>query len=316
MKAVLYNKKNQKPNRLIYCDIEKPEPLDDQVLIKICSVSLNASDYRAMNMGFIPNNGIFGADISGIIEAVGSAVTGFSIGESVIGCLQHYGSGGLAEYVAVSEKAIIKKPEHISYEDASTIPVAGVTAIYALRNKGQIKKGDRVLIVGSSGSVGTFAVQLAKYFGAEVTGVCSTNNIEQTKILGADYVIDYTEDKFLNQGKYYDIILGINGNYPILSYYKSLTKNGKFIMVGGGIPQILKSIFLGWTLSFGRKKIMFSAAWELNDDIKLLAQLIEKNIIKPVINRRYTLEQAPEAMMFGSQGHSSGKIVINITEQS
>lgn len=311
MKAIVYNRKCH-PDRLVYCDIAKPVPNDNQVLIKISSVSLNAADYRAMKMGIIPKRKIFGSDIAGIIEAVGKNITEFKPSDEVIGCLIHYGYGGLAEYIAVSEKALIKKPKQISFEDASTLPIAGITAIQALRNKGNIQKGHKVLIVGSSGSVGIFAVQLAKYFEAEVTGVCSTRNVQQTISLGADYVIDYTKDNFSNQSIRYDIILGINGNYPLLSYHKSLTKNGIYVMVGGSLSQIFKSILFGWLLSFGTKKMKFVAATELNTDLKILADLIEKGFIKPVIERRYTLDKAVDAMNYVRKGHSSGKVVINI----
>lgn len=311
MKAVIYNKKGS-PDKLIYCDIYKPVPADNQVLIKIHAVSLNAADYRSMKIGIIPKKKIFGADIAGTIEAVGKDVSWFKPGDKVIGCLIHFGYGGLAEYVAVSEKAVVKKPESVSFDDGSTLAVAGVTALYALRNKGKIKQGDKVLIVGSAGGVGTFAVQLAKYFGAEVTGVCSAKNIEQTLALGADYAIDYTKDSFLKQGKYYDVILGINGNYPLLAYRKTLADNGKYITIGGTIPQVLKTILFGWFLSFGGKKMTFSAARELNTDIEILAELVEKGILKPVIEKTYPLDMAAEAMKYMSQGHSSGKVVINI----
>lgn len=311
MKAVIYNKKGS-PDKLIYCDIDKPVPADNQVLIKIHAVSLNAADYRSMKMGIIPKKKIFGADIAGTIEAVGKDVSRFKPGDKVIGCLIHFGYGGLAEYVAVSEKAVVKKPESVSFDDGSTLAVAGVTALYALRNKGKIKQGDKVLIVGSAGGVGTFAVQLAKYFGAEVTGVCSKRNIEQTLALGADYAIDYTKDSFLKQGKYYDVILCINGNYPLLAYRKTLADNGKYITIGGTIPQVLKTILFGWFLSLGGKKMTFSAARVLNTDIDILAELVEKGILKPVIEKIYPLDMAAEAMKYVSQAHSSGKVVINI----
>lgn len=311
MKAVIYNKKGS-PDKLIYCDIDKPVPVDSQVLIKIHAVSLNAADYRSMKIGIIPKKKIFGTDIAGTIEAVGKDVSRFKPGDKVIGCLIHFGYGGLAEYVAVSEKAVVKKPESVSFDEGSTLPVAGVTALDALRNKGKIKQGDKVLIVGSAGGVGTFAVQLAKYFGAEVTGVCSTKNKEQTLALGADYAIDYTKDSFLKQGKYYDVILGINGNYPLLAYRKTLAENGKYITIGGAIPQVLKTILFGWFLSFGGKKMTISGARELNADIEILAELVEEGILKPVIEKTYPLNMAAEAMKYVSQGHSLGKVVINI----
>jgi NADPH:quinone reductase-like Zn-dependent oxidoreductase len=311
MKAVIYNKKGS-PDKLFYCDVDKPVPNNKEILIKIEAVSLNAADYRAAKLGIIPRKKIFGADISGIIESVGKEVSSFKTGDEVIGCLIHHGYGGLAEYVAVSEKAVIKKPEQLSFEDASTLPVAGITAIQALRDKGNIQKGYKVLIVGCSGSVGTFAVQLAKHYGAVVTGVCSTNNMQQTLSLGADYVIDYTQENFAKQNMRYDIILGVNGNYPLLSYMKALTKNGIYVSVGGSLSQVFKSILFGWLLSFGNKKIKFVAARELNSDLKILADLVVTGSIRPVIERRYPLEKTAEAMNYVNLGHSSGKVVITI----
>ena len=312
MKAIVYNRKCG-PDRLVYCDIAKPVPNDSQVLIKISSVSLNAADYRAMQLGLIPKSRIFGSDIAGIIESVGKNCSEFKPGDEVIGCLVSFGHGGLAEYVAVSEKALVIKPKQISFEDASTLPIAGITALQGLRNKGNIKKGNKVLIVGSSGGVGIFAVQLAKYFQAEVTGVCSTRNVKQSFAIGADHVIDYSKDHFLKLTMRYDIILGINGNYSLLSYHKALTKNGAYIMVGGSFSQIFKSIIFGWVLSFGTKKMKFVVATELNTDLKFLADLVENGFIKPVIERRYTLDKAVDAMNYVRNGHASGKIVINIT---
>jgi NADPH:quinone reductase-like Zn-dependent oxidoreductase len=311
MKAVIYNKKST-PDKFVYCNVDKPVPNDNEILIKIHTVSLNAADYRAMKLGIIPKKKIFGADIAGIIESVGKNVYSFIPGNEVIGCLIHHGYGGLAEYVAVSEKAVIKKPERISFEDASTLPIAGITAIQALRNKGNIQKGYKVLIVGCSGSVGTFAVQLAKYFGAEVTGVCSTRNIQQTLSLGAEHVIDYTKENFAKQNVHYDIILGVNGNYPLLAYRKALSKNGIYVSVGGSLSQVFKSIFFGWLLSIGTKKFKFVAARELNFDLKILADLVAENCIKPLIERRYPLDKTTDAINYLSLGHSSGKVVINI----
>jgi NADPH:quinone reductase-like Zn-dependent oxidoreductase len=311
MKAVVYNKKGS-PDKFTYCDIDKPLPQENEILIKIHAVSLNAADYRSMKLGIIPKKRIFGADISGIVESAGNKVKGFKPGDKVVGTLIHFGYGGLAEYVAVPEKAVIKKPDGISFEDASTLPIAGITALQALRNKGNIQKRQKVLIVGSAGSVGTFAVQLAKYFNAEVTGVCSTKNVQQTYSLGADHVIDYTKEIFFNQTKQYDIILAINGNYPLLAYWKKLTKNGACIMVGGALTQIFKFFLFGWLLSLGTKKMKSVFATELNSDLKILSDLLESGSIKSVIERILPLNEAGDAMKYLSQGHSAGKVVIKI----
>ena len=198
MKAIVYNKKSY-PDKLVYCDVDKPVPNDNEVLIKIHSVSLNAADYRSMKMGLIPKRKIFGADIAGRIESVGKNISLFKPGDEVMGDLASYGFGGLAEYVTAPERALIIKPDQVSFEEAATLPMAAMTALQALRDKGNIQKGQKVLIVGSAGGVGTFAIQLAKYFETEVTAVCSSKNVQQTLSLGANYVIDYTKENFTKQ---------------------------------------------------------------------------------------------------------------------
>ena len=248
MKAVVYQKSH--PDKLVYCDIDKPVPDDNEVLIKVQAVSLNAADYRSMKMGLIPKKKIFGADIAGRIESVGKDITLFKPGDQVMGDLAGYGFGGLAEYVTAPERSVVFKPEQISYEEAATLPMAALTALQALRDKASIQKGQKALIVGSAGGVGTFAIQLAKYFEAEVTGVCSSKNVPQTISLGADYVIDYTKEDFTKSDKRYDIILGINGNYPLSAYRRSLTPNGTYVMIGGSLSQVFKSILFGLLLSF------------------------------------------------------------------
>jgi len=187
-----------------------------------------------------------------------------------------------------------------------------ITALQALRDKAGIQKGHKVLIVGSAGGVGTFAVQLARYFGAEVTGVCSSKNVQQTLSLGADHVIDYKNERFTGNGLQYNVILGINGNYPLSDYRKALTSNGTYVMVGGSLSQVFKSLLFGWLLSFGSKKMKSLAAKANTNDLELLTQLLGKGIIKPVIDRRYPLDKAADAMNYLKQGHSTGKVVINI----
>jgi NADPH:quinone reductase-like Zn-dependent oxidoreductase len=311
MKAIVYNKKSY-PDKLVYCDVDKPVPNGNDVLIKIHSVSLNAADYRSMKMGLIPKRKIFGADIAGRIESVGKNISLFKPGDEVMGDLASYGFGGLAEYVTAPERALIIKPDQVSFEEAAALPMAAMTALQALRDKGNIQKGDKVLIVGSAGGVGTFAIQLAKYFETEVTAVCSSKNVEQTLSLGANNVIDYTKENFSKRDKRYEIILGINGNYPLLAYKKTLTSDGTYVMIGGSLSQIFKSLLFGWVLSFGSKKMKSLAAKANKTDLELLAKLLEKGIIKPVIDRRYSLDKTADAMDYLKQGHSTGKVVINI----
>ena len=311
MKAVVYNKKSN-PDKLIYCDIDKPVPGENEVLIEVHAVSLNAADYRSMKMGIIPKRKIFGADIAGRIESIGKNISLFKVGDEVMGDLASYGFGGLAEYVTAPEKLIILKPGQIKFEEAAALPMAAMTAFQALRDKASVQKGHRVLIVGSAGGVGTFAIQLAKYFEAEVTGVCSSKNVQQTFSLGADHVIDYTIEEFTKRGKQYDIILGINGNYSLSSYRRSLAPNGTYVMIGGSLSQIFKSLLFGWILSFGSKKIKSLAAKANQTELQFLAGLLEKGIIKPVIDQRYSLDRTASAMKYLKQGHSRGKVLINI----
>lgn len=311
MKAVVYNSKSF-PDRLVLCDIDKPVPNENEVLIEVHSVSLNAADYRSMKMRIIPKRKIFGADIAGRIESVGKNIFQFKKGDEVIGELAGYGFGGLAEFVAAPENLIVLKPAHISFEGAAALPIAAMTSLQALRDKANIQKGQKVLIVGCAGGVGTYAVQLARYFEAEVTGVCSPANVQQTLSLGADHVIDYTKEDFSKSGRQYDIILGVNGNYPISSYRKCLSPNGIYVMIGGSLSQIFKSLLLGRLLSSGSKKMKSLAAKTRKDDLEYLAGLLGKGIIRPVIEKRYSLDKAIDAMNYIKQGHSKGKVLINI----
>lgn len=311
MKAIVYSKKGT-PHKLILREIEKPVPGDNEVLIRINAVSLNAADYRSMKMGLIPRNKIFGADIAGIIESAGKNITLFRPGDVVMGDLTDYGFGGLAQYVTAPEKALVPKPQNVSFEAASTLPLAGITALLALRNKGNIRKGEKVLVLGSAGSVGPIAVQLAKHFGAEVTGVCSTRNIDQTLSIGADHVIDYTKENPLRYTKHYNLILGINGNYPLLACRRALAPGGRYVMVGGAFPQIFRSLLFGRLLSFGSKKMMSLAAKPNRQDLEFLASLLANSTIKPVIDRQYPLEKTAEAMEYMAMGHASGKVVISV----
>lgn len=309
MKAVVYSKKAS-PERLVYCDVDKPVPNDNEVLIKVRAVSPNAADYRSMKMGIIPKRKIFGADIAGRVESAGRNITQLKPGDEVMGDLAGYGFGGFAEYVTAPEKALIIKPGEISFEEGACIPIAALTALQALRDKGSIQQGQKALIVGSAGGVGTFAVQLAKYFGAEVTGVCSHGNVEQTRSLGADHVIDYTKENFTENDKKYDIILAVNGNYPFIAYKKALTPNGIYVMVGGSLSQIFKSLAFGWLMSMGSKKMRSLSAKANQADLEFLANLVKEGRIRPVIERHYPLEKTADAMSFLSKGHAKGKVVI------
>ena len=289
MKAVVYDKKGS-PDKLIFKNVEKPSPNDNEVLIKIYAASINAADYRSMKMGMIPKKKIFGADVSGKVELVGKNIQKFNPGDEVIGDLSDVGFGGFAEYALAPEKAFVSKPANISYEAAAAIPLAGITALQAIRNKANIQKGYQVLIVGSSGGVGTFAVQLAKYFGAEVTAVCSTRNLEQTSILGADNIIDYTQEDFTKSDKAYDLILAVNGNYSLFAYRRILNKNGVYVMIGGALMQIIKTLLFAKLLSLGSKKMYSLFAKSNQKDLEFVVKLVEGGHIKSIIEQRFPLD--------------------------
>ena len=311
MKALVYNKKAL-PGKLTFCEIEKPIPNENEVLIKVQAVSLNAADYRSLRMGLIPKKKIFGADIAGRVESVGKNILKFKPGDEVIGDLADYGFGGLAEYALAPEKALIFKPVDLSFEDASALPMAAVTALQALRNKGCIQKGHQVLIIGSGGGVGTFAVQLAKFFGATVTAICSSDNIGLSQSLGADHVIDYTKENFLKNGKSYDLIVAVNGNYPLSACKRILNPKGIYVMVGGGFPQIFKSLLFGWLMSFGAKKIRSLADKSNVEDLEFIVSLVNDKKIRPVIDKCFSLDKSAEAMKYLSEGHAKGKVVITV----
>lgn len=311
MKAVVYDKKAS-PEKLVYCDVDKPVPGDREVLIKIKAVSLNAADYRSMKMGIIPKKKIFGADIAGVVESAGKEITSFKAGDEVIGDIASFGFGGCAEFVAVPENAVIKKPSGISFEEASTLPMAALTALQAMRDKGKIRKDHKVLIVGCAGGVGTYALQLARYYETEVTGVCSSKNVDQSKSLGADFIIDYTKEDFSKRKEQYNLILGVNGNYPLLAYRRCLAPGGIYVMVGGSLSQIFKSLIFGWLLSFSSKTMTSVSAKANTKDLEFLGLLLENRTLIPVIDRKYSLDRTPEAMNYLKQGHSTGKVVITI----
>jgi len=311
MKALRYDKKN-KPHKFSYTDVSKPEPNENEIVLKIHAASVNAADYRVIKMGLIPKKKILGADFSGTVEAVGKNTRQFKVGEEVLGDLSGSGFGGFAEYATAPENVLVKKPKKMTFEEAAALPMAAVTALQGLRNKGKIKEGQKVLIVGSSGGVGTFAVQLAKYFGAIVTGVCGPKNLEQTKFLGADKVIDYSKQNFTKNSITYDLILVVHGSRPLSAYKRILRPNGSCVIIGGALNQVFKAVLFGRFLSLGSKKIRTLMAKPNQLDLQFIVKLVEGGQIKPIIARRYSLNQAAEAMRFVSEGHASGKVVIQV----
>ena len=314
MKAVIFDKKSTS-EKLTFCEVEKPAPADNELLVQVHSSSVNAADYRMLQMGFPPKKKIFGADVAGIVEAVGNNVKDFKPGDSVIGELSDVGFGGFAEYVCASEKAFVHKPEELSFEYAASLPLAAITALQAIRNSGKAGKDQQVLIIGSSGGVGNYAIQIAKYYGAIVTGVCSSGNVEQTRLLGADHVIDYKKVKLSQIDGEYDLIAGINGNYSLSTCKKLLKPQGKYIMVGGSFGHIFKTILFGWIMSFGSKKIGFITAKSNTDDLKFIVKLATEGKIKPVIDKSFSLSETAEAFQYIREKHVKGKVIIKIINE-
>lgn len=311
MKAVVYDK-SKAPEVLVLREVEKPIPGDNEVLVRIFAVSVNAADYRSMRLGIIPKRRIFGADIAGCIETIGKNVKKFAAGDEVFGDISSCGFGGFAEYVVVPERLLASKPKEVSFDVAAAIPMAAVTALQAVRDKGNTQQGKKVLIYGAGGGVGTFAVQLCKYFGAEVTAVCSENNVQLVKDLGADYVIKYNREDFTKGGKRYDLVLAVNGNNPLTGYKRVLTQRGVFVVLGGALSQLIKTMLFGAFMSIGSKKMTLLAAKPNIEDLEFIIKLVKEGKIKPVIDRRYSLNETAKAMQYLSEGHARGKVVINV----
>lgn len=311
MKAIIYDKRNA-PAVLTLREVEKPTPREDEVLIKVHTVSVNAADYRSMAMGLIPKRKIFGADVAGVVEATGANVRRFKVGDAVFGDLADAGFGGFAEYIAAPERLLARKPAGVTFEQAATLPIPALTALQGLRDIGKIQPGMKVLIYGAGGGVGTFAVQLAKHFGAQVTAVCGPHNTELICALGADRVIDYTQANITQSGQTFDLILGVNGSRPLRDYQRMLAPNGIFVMAGGGLPQILQTMLLGPFMSLGSRKMRFLAAKPNSNDLDEIIRLVAEGKIKPVIERTYPFEQTPAAVEYLRQGHARGKVVIQV----
>ena len=322
MKAITYTRYGP-PEVLQLKEVEKPVPKDNEVLVKVFAASANPADWHMIRgepkfarlaFGLTkPKNVIPGIDIAGKVEAVGKNVKEFHPGDEVFG---DCGWGGaFAEYICVTEQRVVMKPAKISFEDAATISVAGITALQSLRDKGKIQSGQKVLIVGASGGVGTFAVQIAKYFGSEVTGVCSTKNLEFVRSIGADKVIDYTQEDFAKTEKQYDLIIDNVANRSVFELKRALSPNGICVVVGfTTVSLMFQHMFLGPLLSmFGNKKILSLGTAKPNKkDHTFLKELLEKNIVNPVIERQYPLSELPEAISYVEKGHTRGKVVINI----
>ena len=326
MKAIAHTQYGRPaPDVLTLDDVDIPVPEDDQVLVRVCASSVNPIEwygvtgpyFARIGAGFRkPKDPRVGADLAGVIEAVGREVQDFGPGDEVFGS----GSGAWAEYAIARATRIAVKPAIVSFEEAATVPVAGLTALQALRDHGQVQPGQKVLINGASGGVGTFAVQLAKAFGAEVTAVCSTRNVEQARALGADRAADYTKQDFTELGIHHDLMVDIAGSRSFLACRRTLKPDATFVLVGGKmtyrglgpLPHIAGTILKS---RFRSQKVKFFVAKVTTKDLSVMRDLIEAGKVRPVLERTYPLGEAREALAYLGAGHARGKIAITVQER-
>jgi len=321
VKAVVYRRFGS-PDVLEYEEIDKPTPKDDEVLIRVHAASVNPFDrylirgepYLVRFIVGLSRSKVKrpGVDVSGLVEATGRKVTRFRPGDEVFGSCR----GSFAEYVCAPESALVTKPGNVTFEQAASVPVAGYTALQALRNKGHVRAGQKVLINGASGGVGTFAVQIAKSFGADVTGVCSTRKGEMVRSIGADQVIDYTREDFTRSGRLYDLILDNAGNHSLSALRRVLTPGGTCVIVGGpyrgAIPLLARLIGAIGSSPFSSRKVAIVSARRNKEDLAILRDLMEAGKVTPVVDRVYRLSEAAQAVQYLEQGHARGKVVIAI----
>jgi NADPH:quinone reductase-like Zn-dependent oxidoreductase len=315
MKAFLWEKYGP-PQLLRLAEVEQPVPAANEVLVKVLAVSVNPADWHSMRakpafsrltLGLLrPKHEILGVDIAGQVEAVGDGVTQVDPGDQVYANLLDHGYGGFAEYVSVPVGVMSRKPANLSFEEAAAVPMAGVTALQGLRHHGEIKPGQQVLVNGASGGVGTFAVQIAKAYGAEVTGVTSTRNLDLVRSLGADHVVDYTATDFVQSDRKYDLVLDTIGNRSAPDLRGALVEDGgKTAVTGFTTVPMMMAVRLR-----GGKDVAMVAAHATAENLALLAELIEAGKVRPHIDRRYPFVEIPAAMAYVERGHARGKVVV------
>ena len=322
MKAIVFTKYGP-PDVLQLKEVEKPTPKDDEVLVKVHAASVNSYDWELLRGTFFsrlffgllkPKIKILGVDIAGRVEAVGRNVKQFQPSDEVFGDISACGWGGFAEYVCASENALALKSASMTFEQVAAVPQAAVLALQGLRDKGQIQPGQKVLINGGGGGgVGTFAVQIAKSFGADVTGVDSTKKLDMMRSIGADLVIDYTQEDFTKNGQRYDLILNVAAYGSIFDYRRALSPKGIYVMTGGSVARIFQTGLLGpWISMTGSKKMGSLMHKPNNRDLVFMNELLEAGKITPVIDRRYPLSEVAEALRYFGEGHAQGKVVITV----
>jgi len=320
LKAIRYYKYGS-PDVLQLEDVEKPTPNDDQVLIKVHTAAVNSFEHRSVRAtpflirtsnGLLkPKNPKLGADIAGTVESVGKNVTQFKVGDEVFGDI---GYGGYAEYVCSRESKIAHKPADVSFEHAAAVPMAALTSLQGLRDHAKLEAGQKVLVNGASGGVGTFAVQIAKYYGAEVTGVCSTRNLEMVRSIGADHVVDYTKEDFSKNGQQYDLIFDVAANRSVFAYQRALTPKGKYVMTGfSTIPHMLHVVALGPRIAKGEQRMFNMGLANVDQaDLTFIGELLSAKKIIPVIDKVFPLAETAQALRQFEDVHAQGKILIKV----
>ncbi len=311
MKAIVFDRHGT-PDALSLREVAKPTPGNGDVLVRIHAVSVNAADYRSMRMGIIPKSRIFGSDIAGVVEAVGGQTSRLAIGDAVFGDISACGFGGFAEYAAVPERLLALKPPSVPFATAAAVPMAAVTALQGLRLPDAVQPGQNVLIYGAGGGVGSFAVQLARHFGATVSAFCGARNVELVRSLGADPVLDYARETLAGSGARYDRILAINGRQPLIAYRRALKPGGTAVIVGGALSQVIPALLLGPMLSLGGRAVRTLAARANVADLAFIIRLVEADEIRPVIDRCFPLADTAAAVRGLSEGHARGKVVITV----
>jgi len=320
MKAIVYTEYGS-PDVLQLREVPKPVPTDDEILIKIHAVSVNRSDWEGLigkplyaRVGGLrkPRGQILGSDIAGRVEVIGKNNTQFQPGDEVFGEMADY-RGGFAEYVCARGKFLALKPPRMTFEEAAAIPQAGVIALQSICDKGRVQPGQNVLINGGGGGAGMFAIQLAKMYGAEVTGVDNTGKQDFMRSLGADHVIDYTREDFTRNGKQYDLILDLIAHRSVFDYQRALKPNGSYFAVGGSVATLFEIFLLGpWIRMATSKNVRVLAVQRSRKNLEAITELCEAGKVIPVIDKRYPLSDVPEALRYLGEGHARGKLVITV----
>lgn len=321
MKAIVYTEFGA-PDVLRVEEVEEPIPADNEALVRVQAVSINFGDVsfvrgkplvvRLMGAGLLrPTYTTLGSDIAGRVVAIGKSVRQVQPGDEVYGDLSESGWGGWAEYASVPEQVLAPKPANLTFEQAAAVPQAATVALQGLRDVGQIRPGQSVLIYGASGGIGTFAVQMAKLFGAEVTGVCSTRNLEMVRSIGADHVIDYTREDFAQSDQRYDLIMATAGYRSLFDYRRALNPQGIYVMAGGAMAQVFQALLLGpWASKKGQQQLTNLASKPSRKDLLFIKDQIESGKLLPVVDRCYAFDEIADAARYYAEGHARGKVIV------